>query len=247
MASKTKSNGAVEQPGENILADLVHEIENMDEVTALDAALSLTEQTEMHMFKLGGVLAAIQANNWYEPYQSFKEFCEGKLGMHYRKASYWAAIYNDLVEANIKWSEVAGIGWTKLKEIVSVIDQDNVAAWVDTAKNQTTIQLIETVKAYKQGHSGQIGSHGGDVVSTKTFKLHADQKQTVEDALKKAKDEAGTTYDTAALEFICMDYMGSQKLAAKLKKIGTDHALAALEEAFPELDIEVSFAQGKAS
>jgi len=43
----------------------------------------------------------------------------------------------------------------------------------------------------------------------KTFKLHADQEQIVEAALKNVKEKTGTSVDTVALELICQQHMGT--------------------------------------
>ena len=61
----------------------------------------------------------------------------------------------------------------------------------------------------------------------KTFKLHPDQKEIVEDALEDAKKRSGTKFDTVALELVCQEYMGTASagyttakaaLTAELKK-----------------------------
>ena len=43
----------------------------------------------------------------------------------------------------------------------------------------------------------------------KTFKLHSDQKEIVEAALKYAKAKSGTKFDTVALEYVCQEVMGT--------------------------------------
>ena len=131
-----------------MLADLVFEIENMKEKQALELVGTLAEQTEVTFFKLGGVLSVIQANGWFAPYNSFREFVEKKHGIHYRKAVYWTDIYNKLAEAKVPWDKVKYIGWTKLKEIAGVVTNENVDEWVKIAKENNTISLIETVKAH---------------------------------------------------------------------------------------------------
>ena len=124
-ASKSKALAAPALQGEvvpdDMLADLVFEIENMKEKQALELVGTLAEQTEVTFFKLGGVLSVIQANGWFAPYNSFREFVEKKHGIHYRKAVYWTDIYNKLAEAKVPWDKVKHIGWTKLKEIAGVV------------------------------------------------------------------------------------------------------------------------------
>jgi len=238
--AKAPKSGSIEVPGEDVLSDLVHEVENMKEQEAREMAKVLGNETEMTLFKLGGVLSVIQANGWFEPYGSFRDYVEKELGMHYRKATYWVSIYNHLAESKVPWDKVKGLGWTKLKEIAEVLTVDNVDEWVQIAQSQTTLQLIETVKAHKQkGAPKAIEDQSAKTVTTVTFKVHEDQKETIKAALAKAKEDSGTTVDTAALEFICLDYLGGQSMAQRLQKMGLDAALEALEKAFPGTNITV--------
>ena len=43
----------------------------------------------------------------------------------------------------------------------------------------------------------------------KTFKLHQDQFEIVEAALKLCKEKAGTPHDTVALEYIVQEFLGT--------------------------------------
>lgn len=226
--------------GSDTITDLVHTIENMGETEARDLVGTLAEETEATFFKLGGVLSVIQANGWFTPYASFREFVEKEHGLHYRKAVYWVGIYNSLAESKVPWGKVAGLGWTKLKEIAAVLTPDNVDEWVKIAGGQTTLQLIETVKASLQKDAPkQLADQTSKTVTTKTFKVHDEQKATIDAALAKAKDEGGTQVDTVALEYICSDYLGSATLGSKLKAMGIEKAVELLEKAFPEATINV--------
>lgn len=239
--AKKAVTGTVEQPGEDLLADLVHEVENMTEKAAREAVKALSNETEMTCFKMGGVLSVIQAHNWFEPYASFREYVEKELGLHYRKATYWVAIYNSLSESGVPWAKVKHLGWTKLKEIAEVLTLENVDEWVKVAEGQTTLQLVETVKSFKSKDAPKaLEDQTAKTVTTMTFKVHEDQKETVKAALDKAKNASGTQVDTAALEFICLDYLGAQSLAEKLQAMGIEKALEAVEKAFPKAEISVA-------
>ncbi len=244
VAKATSKAGEVTKPGEDVLSDLIHEIETMKEKQARELVTELSEQTEVTFFKLGGVLSVIQANGWYEPYASFREFVEKEHGLHYRKATYWVGIYNSLAESKVPWSKVAHLGWTKLKEIASVITLDNVDKWVEIAQGQTTLQLIETVKAHlAKDTQKSLGDQSSKTVTTKTFKVHDEQREVIEAALEKAKGETGTAVDTVALEHICGDYLSSQTMPQRLKSMGIEAALEALEKAFPNAQIEVELTE----
>ena len=250
-AKKSKSTAVsteVAKEGEiveaDVLQDLVHEIENMKEPQAVKLIADLMEQTEVATFRIGGLLSLVQANGWFQPFASLREFVETKYGIGYRKAVYWIEIYNRLSNASIPWAKVKDVGWTKLQIIAAVLTQENVDEWVAIAGQQNTVTLVETVKNAKAKNAqGQVTDETSKTVTTMSFKVHSDQKSTIEAAIDKAKGQSGTDVGTVALEFICLDFMGGQTLAERMKKAGVENALKALEAAFPGMNFDVSMAE----
>ena len=231
----------------DVRQDMVHEIENLKEPKAHALITELMEETEVTFFRLGGILSVIQANGWYQPFASFREFVEQKHGLSYRKAIYWIEIYNRLSNSGIPWGKVKDVGWTKLQIIASVLTTENVDEWVTVAGAQNTLTLTETVKNAKaaaNGAGGSIEDQTSKTVTTMTFKVHSDQKAIIDAAIDKAKKVSGTVVSTAALEFIAQDYLGSQTLVQRAKSVGAEAWLKAAETAFPGLTIEVSSVDG---
>lgn len=251
--------------GEILPGDLIsraaHEIENIkDAETAAKLVRQWMEEADFNEFKVGGVLSVIQSQGWFGEHPNFKEFVTTEFGIEYRKAMYMIAIYNGLLESGVTWDQVKDVGWTKLKEIVGLLTQDNVTMWVEKAQAMNTLQLIEEVKAAKKveasGGEGEGASTGSSsstasTVVTKTFKCHPDQKGIIEEAIKKSKEISGTEVDTVALEHICLEFLGNGSgvkaekadpkgmdlaavFTAKLKKHGgsVEEALGEIFEAF---------------
>jgi hypothetical protein len=254
--AKAKAGVVADLTGKDAIADFAHHVENLKEKDALELAAILNDQTELTYFRLGGVLAVIQSNGWYAPYASFREYIEQVHGLQYRTALYYVGIYNALVENKIAWDSVKDVGWTKLKEIADVITPENVDQWVELAKSQTVLQLIDSVKAAKkaaasQGETtAQVQEGAAVTVTTKTFKVHEDQKKNIELAIEKAKKDSGTAVDTVALDFICLDFLagnakasgkaqGLPSLAEQIKAAGVEEAFAAIEAAFPNVVVNV--------
>ena len=112
----------------------------------------------------------------------------------------------------------------------------------------TVLQLQEHIKAKSAG-----ASTGGDAPATETdakktttmtFKLHEDQKQTVREALDKAKHETGTEFDAVALEQMALDFLGgTSKLKAMptLKELmagkSAEEVLQVFGEVFPDVEL----------
>lgn len=235
--SDVKSGEIVEG---DVLQDVVFSVENMKKEEALAAIKAINDETEFTFFKLGGILSMIQAHAWYDPHASFREFVENEHGIQYRKAIYMVEIYNRLTQSGVPWSKVAPLGWTKIKEIARVMTAETADEWVKIASQQTTLQLTETIKnKLSKDASKSLEDQSSKTVTTKTFKVHNDQKETVEAALAKAKDQSGTTVDTVALEFICIEFLGTITPKERLQKMGIEAALKVLEDAFPNVNITV--------
>jgi hypothetical protein len=238
-AAKAAMGSEIMPPDE--LSNVVHEIENLQEKQACELVGELAEQAEVTYFRLGGVLSRVQQNAWFKPYSSFREFVEHKHNINYRKATYWVGIYNELAESKVPWEKVKGVGWTKLKEIASVLTPENVEEWVKIAMENTTLNLMQIVaNSKKSGEPKTIEDKEVKIVTTMTFKVHEDQKAGIEMAIAKAKTEANTQVATVALEAICMDYMSAKTLVQKLKEMGAEAGLKMVEQAYPDLTIEVT-------
>jgi len=210
-ASKKKTTGK-KKAIDDLIVNVSHEVENYDKTKAIDTVKSLSEDIEFSYFKVGGILNRINEEVWYTEngFAKFSEFVEATFGIKRTKAMYLINIYNGLLASGVLWEDVKDVGWSKLKEIVSVLTKKNVKAWVKRANEMTVLQLNAYVKAHKQGEAGGSGADddsGVPKVSSMTFKMHDDQKETVIAALDKAKDESNTEHNNVALESICMDYL----------------------------------------
>jgi len=120
------------------------------EADARSAVAQLAEDAEFTYFQLGSVLSLIRANGWFQPYANFREFVEGEYGINYRKAMYLISIYNNIIEAQVPCGKVKHLGWTKLKEIASILTNENLEHWVGLAEKHTALQLADLVAQAKR-------------------------------------------------------------------------------------------------
>lgn len=221
-APKAKTKALVKKPkakqvevlGKDPLSKITKEVSALKQNQSLKVARELTEEIDCNYFKLGGVLAKIQDESWWEGegYASFQVYIQAELGMPYRKAMHLINIYDHLVESGIPYEKVKNLGWTKLKEIAPILNEDNVEDWVDTAENMNNLQLMDEVKEFKKNDSmggDDAGEKVKSAIKTKIFKLHKDQQEVVEEAIEAAKEACGSEYDSVALEYICLDFLGS--------------------------------------
>jgi len=257
LVPKTKTKTKVAKV-DDLLVSMVQEISKMSAAEAIEAVPSLMNGADENYFRLGGVLSVISANKYYEAegYPNFKEFVEARYGLQYRKAMYWVQIYDKLIESGVHWDVVKDVGWTKLKDLAAVLTPENAEEWVKKAIGSTVLQLQEAIAKAKLGtlaNSGITPVEDGDKskVTTITYKVHADQKTVIEEAVEKAKIEANTDFGGVALEAICMNYLSGGNvgkppaLATVLKKYSPEDALTALEEAFPAFEVTAKLKKGQ--
>ena len=249
-ATKSKATG-------NQILDTASMVENLTKNKALPMVENLMEDADFNWFQIGGVLAQIQEKDWWQDlgFETFKDFMEGRYGIKYRRGMHFISIYRNLTANEIPWDAVKSVGWSKLKEFADQLDPENVEEWVERANGMTVIQLQEYIKSLKAGTSKAGTEEGGeaetevsDVTSftTMTFKLHEDQKETIQQAIDKAKEENDTDSPAVALEYIAMQYIEGTLGKGKKATLGSviegktiEEVLEAVEKSFPEANIQV--------
>lgn len=252
--------------GPDPVVNVEQEIASLDEETAHALVGELHEASEFAEFKLGGVLERIFTEGWHKGHSTFKDYIQTEHGIHYRKARYLMNIYRTLMEKNVPWAAVAKVGWSKMKELLPVLDEHNAEKWAETAVSMSVPNLIDYVKSYTAENKGKgkadpaPDSSDKGKVKTVQLKLHDDQLQTWEDAITKAKEASGTDVNAVALDFILVEYLGqphkelpvmSQKpyVVKMLQKIKDDYdgdlekALSyffdAFDEVFPDITVKL--------
>lgn len=251
-AAEVETQEATAPASDDMIVKTAYEIDHMKQAKAFDLVPNLLDNIDHDYFKLGGVLAKVQAEGWFmeKGHETFRSYVEADCGIQYRKAMYLIQIYNGLVGSGVAWDKVKHLGWSKLKELANILDADNVDAWVEIALNMTVIQLQEHIKESTKGESAGSSTEVAEkttATTTMTFKLHADQKTTVREALDKVKHQSGTEVDSAALEFMALDFLGGNStlkamptLEELMKTKSMEEVLEAFDKVFPNVTVEVT-------
>lgn len=232
----------------DLFVGIAQEIESLTKTKALNKAEKLSENIESEYFELGGVLKVIYENTWFEGHESFGAFVSDRFGFAERKAKYLMEIYTHLITKQIPYEKVAGLGWTKLKDLARVLTLENVDEWVAKATPLTVTQL----QAILKGPAGDKTSDKveSDVLTLK-FKVKSDQAEVISSALNKAKAELNTTFDTVALENICIGYLGGSvnmdssgaatgpSFEEQFKEKGAEEVLMLIDKLFPQVVLSV--------
>lgn len=240
------SEKAAKKQVEDLFVATAQEVEALSKTKALKMATALSDDIESNYFKLGGVLKVIHTNGWFDGYESFAVFVFDKFGFQKRKAEYLMDIYTNLVTKQIPWEKVAGLGWTKLKDLAPHLTAENVDEWVAKASTATVIELQAMLKAGAPEDSGAAPKTKSDVSAFKVV-LKNDQIETVNKAMAKAKAEVGSDFDNVALEALCSAFLagvsgsvtGGAPTVETFKEMGYIEVLTLFEKAFPEINLSV--------
>lgn len=150
----------------------------------------------------------------------FEELLEKRFGMKYTKAMYFVRMQAKILELEIKPQALEALPWSKLREIIPVMDAANQKEWLDKAKKLNQEDLHKQVMKSKK--------HDDDapVITTMKFKFPSDTIGFVEDALSLGRqmllDEDGEQKvgDAEVLAHICgewLEYKGGVPEKIKLE------------------------------
>ena len=215
MAKKKKAELAVVdgQSPEEQYTDLRREV------------LELRATVETGYWDLAIKMSEVYDNSAYLTwgYETWEEYVDGALEFQPRKARYLVSIakwFGALNKPVQKW--VAKLGWTKAKELVNRVTNENAAEWKKKLEGKSYRQLLEMLSEQKaaigagSGGSGD-GEGGGDgdglagTVRPSTFKasLFPEQMDVVEGAIAKAQEVSQSEKVGHNLSMICVEYLAN--------------------------------------
>jgi len=253
----TSDTAGVETKHDAIQA-VAQTVENYNATQAFQQVEALISAGNQSHIELGGVLSAIESNEFYseKSYSSFSEYLSKgvaeEFGFEERTARYLIATYRSLVDNEIPWGKVEHLGWTKLRYLAPVLTKANVDSWVDKAGAMTVQQIIAAVKAAKAaGNLDAPPETSGETPKSLSFTLFPEQKERVELAVEHAMQAANTESKGTALDAICLNYLeGAQPVAHQktvkdqITELGYEEALNLVAAVYPDIDISVSVPDG---
>lgn len=173
-------------------------------------------------------------------YDTYVQWAEQELGLHKRKIERLKAIWHHLnVTLEGKLDEdtkkkILDLGWTKVRELIRVVDANNVDQWVEMAEH---LDLNELSAAIRQALiEQQKEDQAADAVDDDDddeewrgadppeevgrfkqlkFYLTPDQKANVEMALDRAGRMAESESPNHCLDLICTDFLSTNDFGRK--------------------------------
>lgn len=152
-----------------------------------------------------------------EYYKTFGEYSEYELHKSRRTANYLVNIwmwFGIEIGSDKVLDKFKDISWAKLKELIEVVNEDNMEEWHDKAHNMTTVELVEACREElekKKGVKPKKGKPKKNVSDLKNFstKLTQDQMDIIKEALSIAKDISESDNRPELLALIAQDFVGS--------------------------------------
>jgi hypothetical protein len=244
----------------DLISKVANEIENLTPDQVFKQGREIQADNDFNLFKIGGLISVawhkkLHADFGYDSHEDYIKAEFANLSSSpYRKARYLRAIYENLVQEQIKWESVKDLGWTKLSVLSPILTEDNVEDIVSKCKGMTVLQIQEWKKAQAvQEPNVKIVETEESDISSFTLKVHGDQKETIKKALEKSKAEFGTDYDAVAMDHICMGYLTgalgkakkSKTFKEQMQEMSAEDVLAVFESCFPNIklaaeEVEVS-------
>jgi hypothetical protein len=187
---------------------------DIDEVISrLGVALREAEDTGYYV--LGAMLHAVYYRQLYLEleFDQFEAYCKDRLGFGLRKAFYLMAIWEKFEkELQIPRSDYKDIEWSKLKEIVSIVNSENVYQWLAKARTSTTEELRYLVRK-------ELAEPGEEVERTIAFSIYLfpGEKEVVIRAFDTARKMLPHYDDKEPrqgqlFEMICADFLAGAEM-----------------------------------
>lgn len=170
-------------------------------------AMFIKDDIEGKFWELGEVLYIIFNKQYYVDagYHDWREFCNGVLDIKWRTATYLKDIYGKLSPLDVEEAERNGIGWSKLKELLPIVNAQNVSYWLGVAKEKkVSVQVLNSMVKFALG---KITKEEADKVpQVIAFRLYEEQVENVERALEISRRLTCSDSRSYQLEMICAEF-----------------------------------------
>lgn len=196
MATKVATQEAVKTKGRSVSHEAVVRAEL---IKAKDA-------NENSYMELASLLHEAHTKKYYGEWghDSFEDYCDNELEFSYRKAKYLVEIWDKVTDLKLDLKQVTPLGWTKLKELVIIMNSKNAAKWLDKATKMSTRELTAAVKAVRQ-KEGDPGVRASK--TTLSLTMSEAEAQVILDGIETAKGLLETDNVVLALEMICQEWL----------------------------------------
>lgn len=200
----------------NLFSEAQKDVTEYDYNSADEELTRLQGEVELNNFYVGKMLHIINANMWFEDegFRSFRNYCEERHGIQYRKAMYLVKMYQELTASGVDYRKIAHLGWSKIKEIASVITIANTEEWIEIAENLNVVRLQKYVRdilreadVVRISRGIRIRQSSPSQMESIRIRVSRASYAVIEQALTQVKIDQSVDDDSIALESICLFYL----------------------------------------
>ena len=162
------------------------------------------------------ILHDVYINAYYTEwgFTSFVDYIELEVGMNKRKAQYLVSIQDWFGKMKPELqSFVKQLGWTKAKELVGKVNNENASEMMPRLEGKSYRELMNTLNEANSKSTDQEDNEdlAEEKPTKKNFALYDDQLNNVNKALEIARDIAQTDSDNHALDMICLEFVSTHE------------------------------------
>ena len=192
------------------------EVANVEHAEVRKRIIDLRRRVDDSYWELSQSLSEVYSGSYYIAwgFQSWKEYVESELEFAPRKAQYLVSIQDwfGRMKPEVKaW--VQGLGWTKAKELVGIVTEENAADWKARLDGLSYREILEQISQKDDSEptpiTGDTEKVQNEKPAKKAFALFPEQTSNVEAAIEKAKKLANTEKDGHVLDPICSDFLAT--------------------------------------
>jgi hypothetical protein len=173
------------------------------------AILKFKNRIEKDFMKIAGLLYRVRKHGLHKDwnYDCFEDYVEDELGFKRRKALYFINIWKELkIRMDVESDKLNKLGWTKTKEIVQLDNKNDKKELIsESLDNDLTVKEVKRKVKEKNSGDDEDVEHPENI----SFKVYDEQKDIINQAIKKASKEANSDKRGHILELICLHYLSS--------------------------------------
>jgi len=167
---------------------------------------TVSKNIKVSHVELADLLYSVHSNEFYIDwgFETFEVFiAESDLGLSMRQAYYLVQIYGKAISLEISKKELEQLHISKLKYIFA-LDTGVYGSFIKSAVVEAKYLTLNELVLYINGHT-----KGNLKMPSVYFSVSTKQRDTIEKAVRLAKDEYGCTTKGSALSEICQFYCAS--------------------------------------
>lgn len=222
---------------------IVSDAAGLDANQSTAALRAVEEDLEFQHMRIGVLLSHIQKSQHYLTLEcdNMREYLSKFTGLHYRKAMQLIQNADTVRDLEIPATALKGVSWAALRHVLPVLTKDNYATWLEAARSMKHVSLIAAVNDEKMKQAGALPAPDKTDAETmpkpsqKIFSVYPEQKETIDQAIEKAKIEANTDSAGAALEAMAASYIGKPPSDATVAAVMPDLSEDGLKNMFSKL------------